>query len=168
MLISFKFKNDILFDSFFYEVVDWIFGLLRVMELVWVVEGDGLFGVLYVEYGCCIYYDKEWLWDLVLVFEVVGFDVKYVVVVIEELWDMVVRVGMDEGLVLVGVDVGMLIIVFYEGDREVVVFGLVIIRVLVVFDNVCLWDVFCTVVTMDGFWEIKRTCIEGLDFGDCF
>ena len=164
--ISLKFKNDTQPDSPFHEVVDWTLGLLRVMESVRAAEGDAPLGALYVEYGRRIHHDKERLWDPALALEAVGLDASHAAAAKDESWDAVVRAGMDEGLALVGTDVGTPIIAFLdERGRDVAAFGPVITRVPEAPDHVKLWDAFRTVVSLDGFWEIKRTRTEGPDFG---
>jgi len=165
--ISLKFKNDTQPDSPFYDVVDWTLGLLRVMESVRAAEGEGPIGGLYVEYGRRIHHDGERLWDPSLALAAVGLDVAHAAAAQDPSWDTVIRAGMDEGLALVGTDVGTPIIAFVDDDgRDVAAFGPVITRVPAPPDHLKLWDAFRTVVAIDGFWEIKRTRTQPPDFGD--
>ena len=165
--ISLKFKNDTQPDSPFYDVVDWTLGLLRVMESVRSAEGDAPLGPLYVEYGRRIHHDKERLWDPALALAAVGLDVAHAAAATDGSWDAAIRTGMDEGLALVGTDVGTPILAFVDGrGRDVAAFGPVITRVPEAPDHLTLWDAFRSVVSIDGFWEIKRTRTEAPDFGD--
>lgn len=164
--ISLKFKNDTQPDSPFYDKVVWTLGLLRVMESVRTAEGDGPIESLYLEYGTRIHHDKETLWDGAEALKAVGLDVAHAAAADDESWDAVVRAGMDEGLALVGADVGTPIIAWEHAGRTVGAFGPVITRVPKAPDHLRLWDAFQTVTTLPDFWEIKRTRTEAPDFGD--
>jgi hypothetical protein len=137
------------------------------MESVRAAEGDGPIESLYLDYGTRIHHDKETLWDPALALKAVGLDPSHASAAEDDAWDHVVRSGMDEGLALVGNDVGTPIISFEAPDgRTVGAFGPVITRVPAVPDHVRLWDAFQTVATLPDFWEIKRTRTESPDFGD--
>lgn len=164
--ISLKFKNDTQPDSPFYDRVVWTLGLLRVMESVRKAEGERPIESLYLEYGTRIHHDKESLWDASIALKAVGLDTKHAAAADDESWDAVVRAGMDEGLALVGNDVGTPIIAWEHEGRSVGAFGPVITRVPKAPDHLRLWDAFKTVTEMPDVWEIKRTRTESPDFGD--
>lgn len=163
--ISLFFKNDPAPDSRFYEPVRWSLGLLRVMEAVRAAEGDGPLGELYTEYGRRIHHDQSRLWDPAEALAVVGLDAGLAKAAEDESWDEPVRARMDEGLALVGNDVGTPIIAFEHEGRTVGCFGPVVTRVPAGADGTRLWDAFVTLTTMDDFWELKRTRTTSPDFG---
>ena len=72
---------------------------------------------------------------------------------------------MDEGLALVGDQVGTPIIAFEHEGRTVGCFGPVITRVPAGADGTRLWDAFVSLTTMDDFWELKRTRTVSPEFG---
>jgi hypothetical protein len=74
---------------------------------------------------------------------------------------------MDEGLALVGDDVGTPLIAYQAGDgRTVANFGPVITRLPPGEDKQRLWDAFTTLTEMDGFWELKRSQTQRPQFGE--
>jgi hypothetical protein len=74
---------------------------------------------------------------------------------------------MDEGLALVGTDVGTPIIsVRGVDDREVALFGPVITKVPAPDDALALWDAVAWLATLDEFYELKRTRTVGADVGE--
>lgn len=74
---------------------------------------------------------------------------------------------MDEGIALVGNDVGTPIIAFRcpDGTKRGI-FGPVITKVPDSETAVRFWDAMQVFVTTDGFWELKRTRTERPEFGD--
>jgi predicted DsbA family dithiol-disulfide isomerase len=165
MPISLLMKNETPPDSPHHAAVAWTLGLLRVMESVRSSDGNAPLQALYLEYGRRIHHDKDRLWDVSEALRAVGIDEVHAKAVDDEQWDAVVRAGMDEGLALVGKDVGTPIIAIQRADDWVATFGPVITRVPDAADSLRLWDAFVTLTTMDGFWEIKRTRTESPDFG---
>ncbi len=162
--ISLLIKNDPAPDSNFYEPLRWTYGLLRVLESVRASDGDAKAGELYVEYGRRIHHDGERGWDAALALEAVGLDRAHAT---GDQWDAELRRRMDDGLALVGTDVGTpLISIIADNGREVAAFGPVITRVPAIKDSLELWDTFTTLVQMDEFWEIKRTRTRGPEFGE--
>lgn len=165
--ISLLFKNNPSPDSQYFAPVEWTTKLLRVMESVRRVEGNAAVHQLYFEYGRRIHHDQERLFDAALALEAVGLDVKHAAAMDDDSWDDVIRAGMDEGLALVGQDVGTPIIAYDTDDgRTVANFGPVITRVPQGDDRLRLWDAFTTLTELDGFWELKRTRTERPEFGD--
>jgi hypothetical protein len=163
--ISLLFKNNTSPESSHYESVRWTLGLLRVMEAVRAEHGNEPLQGLYVECGRRIHHDQDRLWDAAEALRAVGLDERLADAADDEAWDDVVRAGMDEGLALVGNDVGTPIIALPHGESWVAAFGPVITRVPTAPEGLALWDAFETLVTMDGFWEIKRTRTARPDFG---
>jgi hypothetical protein len=128
--ISLFFKNNPEPDSPWYEGSKFTHGLLRVMESVRTTDGnDGVFK-LYWEFGARIHHDKETPFDPADALATVGLDVSHASAFDDESWDAVIRAGMDEGLELVGNDVGTPIIALENSDGvKAGYFGPVITRI---------------------------------------
>ena len=85
----------------------------------------------------------------------------------DEKWDDVIREKMDDGLSLVGDDVGTPIIAWNRSDGDrVALFGPVITRVPQKEDALKLWDAMAMLGDIDGFWELKKTRTERPEFGE--
>ena len=85
----------------------------------------------------------------------------------EPSWDEPIREKMNDGLSLVGDDVGTPIIAWNrdDGDR-VALFGPVITRAPKGADALKLWDALMMLGEIDGFWELKKTRTERPEFGE--
>ncbi|MEP7202119.1 MAG: DsbA family protein [Ilumatobacteraceae bacterium] len=165
--ISLLVKNDTQPDSSAYERVAWTRGLLRVMESVRAASHEDRLGDLYTEFGRRIHHDGERNWDAALALEGVGLDTSHATAASDETWDIPLLQRMNEGLELVGDEVGTPIIAFRRSDgREVAAFGPVITRAPAHDDALALWDAFVTLTSLDEFWEIKRTRTVSPDVGD--
>ena len=110
--ISLFIKNEPVTGEHVYEPVRWTYGLLRVMEAVRATAGEDAVGSLYVEFGRRIHHDGERMWDPAAALEAVGLDASHAAAADDEQWDAPLRERMDEGLALVGNDVGTPIIAF--------------------------------------------------------
>ena len=164
--ISLKFKNDPPEDSPFYEPVTFTHGLLRVMESARAAEGDDAFFRLYWYYGTRIHHDKEMYFDPADGLREVGLDESHAAAFDDESWDKPIRVGMDEGLDLVGNDVGTPIIAITNSDGvKAGYFGPVITKVPPTDKSVAMWDALVTMMDVDSFFELKRTRTETPDPG---
>ena len=94
-----------------------------------------------------------------------GLPVSHAAAAEDPSWDAAIESGMNEGLALVGNDVGTPIIGFTdERGRRVGFFGPVISRRLPHADALRLWDGFALLAPLEGLWELKRTRTEGPDF----
>jgi DSBA-like thioredoxin domain len=156
--ISLKFKNDPPEDSPFYEPVTFTHNLLRVMESARAAEGDGAFFDLYWEAGTRIHHDGNRSFDPAELLEYVGLDAKHAVAFDDDSWDVVIREGMDEGLALVGNDVGTPIIAITDADGEKAgYFGPVISHVPPTDESLTMWDALVAMMGIDAFFELKRT-----------
>jgi hypothetical protein len=165
--ISLLMKNNTSPESEHHPAVEWTTKLLRVMESVRKAEGDRAVYPLYIEYGRRIHHDRERMWDAAEALTAVGLDARHAAAADNPAWDDVVRSRMDEGLALVGNDVGTPLIAYGAADgRTVANFGPVITRVPPGEDKLRLWDAFTTLTEMDGFWELKRTRTQKPDFGE--
>lgn len=165
--ISLLVKNATQPDSPFYETVVWTKGLLRVMESVRAAGQQDRLGELYTEYGRRIHHEQERMWDASVALEAVGLDTAHAAAANDEAWDGPLVERMNEGLALVGADVGTPIIAIHRPDgREVATFGPVITKAPQHDDALALWDAFVTLTTFDDFWELKRTRTVSPIFGD--
>ena len=84
----------------------------------------------------------------------------------DESWDTEIRKRMDAGLELAGDDIGTPILAFDDkyGVRQAY-FGPVITRVPPTEDSIAMWDALCTMMDVQGFWELKRSRTERPEFG---
>lgn len=165
--ISLFFKNEPAPDSDSYERYLRTHRLLRVIESVRTTNGnEGVFA-LYWELGRRIHHDKQ-LMELSVTdaLTTAGLDVSHAAAYEEDSWDAGIRSRMDVGLTLAGNDIGTPIIAFDDaaGDR-VGIFGPVITRVPDQELSLQLWDGLVSVMTVPGFWELKRSRTERPDFG---
>jgi len=164
--ISLKFKNEPPEDSPFYEPVTFTHNLLRVMESARTTEGDDAFFQLYWEAGTRIHHDGDRSFSAAELLESVGLDTKHAAAFDDESWDEVIRGWMDEGLALVGNDVGTPIIAITNSDGvKAGYFGPVITRVPSTEKSVAMWDALVAMMDIDSFFELKRTRTDRPDPG---
>ena len=156
--ISLFVKNEVKPESSSYERVAWTHGLLRVMESVRAAGHEARLGDLYTEYGRHIHHDGERNWDPALALKSVGLDESHASAANDEAWDIPLLQRMNEGLALVGDDVGTPIIALHRPDgTEVAAFGPVITKAPAHDDALAMWDAFVFLTSLDEFWELKRT-----------
>jgi len=163
--ISLFFKNEPDEGSDYYEPVWFTHRLLRVLESVRAEGGD--VEQLYLEYGRRIHHEKDRDFDVADALDAVGLDVAHAKAFDDEAWDAEIRTRMDIGLALCGDDVGTPIIAMDDkhGNRAGY-FGPVITRVPDTETSLELWDALRTMISVPGFWELKRTRTESPEFGD--
>lgn len=162
--ISLKVKNDLGPDSPWFEAASYTHNLLRVMESVRAAEGDAPLGALYSVYGEHIHHRGDRSRPAGELLAEAGLSTSHADAFDDDTWDAAILASMDEGLALVGTDVGTPILGFTEGGRRVGFFGPVISRRLPLDQALRLWDGVTTAATVDGFWELKRTRTEDPDF----
>ena len=169
--ISLLFKNEPEEGSDYYGPVKTSHGHLRVMEAVRAAadtpeEGNQHVFQLYWELGARIHHDQDLDFDVADALEAVGLDRSHAGAADEEVWDQVIRAGMDSGLRLVGDDVGTPIIAT-ENDQGIRVgyFGPVITHVPDGEQSLRLWDALIEMMHVDGFVELKKTRTEAPDPG---
>jgi len=156
--ISLMVKNEVTPDVSWYPHVKWSYDLLRVLEQVRVAEGEAAVGDLYVEYGRRIHHDGQTLWDVTEALAAVGLDTAYAAAANDEHWDAEVLRRHNEGLALVGNDVGTPIIGMPGRDgKEVGIFGPVISARPSHDDGLILWDATAALAALPEFFELKRT-----------
>lgn len=165
--ISLLVKNEVQSDNSSYERVAWTHGLLRVMESVRAAGHEARLGDLYTEYGRRIHHDGERNWDPALALKSVGLDESHASAADDEACDIALLQRMNEGLALVGDDVGTPIIAFRRPDgQEMAMFGPVITKAPNHDDGLAMWDAFVTLTSLDEFWELKRTRTISPEPGD--
>jgi len=170
--ISLLFKNDPPEDSDYFGPVNTTHRMLRVLEAVRDAAdtpeagNDDVFS-LYWELGSRIHHDKELDFDIADALTTVGLDAAHASAADDEKWDAVIRTGMDDGLSLVGNDVGTPIIATTNTQGERVgYFGPVITKIPPTEQSLQMWDALMAMMEIDGFFELKKTRTEGPDFGD--
>lgn len=163
--ISLKVKNDVQPDSPFYDAVIYTHGLLRVFEAVRAAEGNGPLGNLYSVYGEHIHHQQDRTVSAADLLAEAGLDTTYAAAFDDESYDAAIQASMDDGLGLVGNDVGTPILAWTDDTgKRVGFFGPVISRRLPTDQGLRLWDGLMLAASVDGFWELKRTRTEGPDF----
>lgn len=164
--ISLLFKNNPDPESSYYSRVVSTHKMLRVMESVRAAEGEGPIQALYWEMATRVHHDKNVDVPMAEVLTAVGLDPAHAAAFDDESWDEVVRVGHDDGLALVGNDVGTPIIALPDGNGgRIGIFGPVITRVPTGEQALQLWDGMVACMTVPGFWELKRTRTESPEVG---
>ncbi len=163
--ISLLFKNEPPEGSPYRERSTTTHGMLRVMEAIRAELGDEAIYQWYLYCGTKVHHDRDRDFDLAEALEHLGLDPKFAAAANDESWDAVIRAGMDDGLSLVGTDVGTPIIAFIaeDGVRRGI-FGPVITTVPPPEQSLALWDAMRALTAMDIFWELKRTRTEGPSF----
>jgi len=170
--ISLLFKNEPPEDSDYHGPAYFTHRLLRVMESVKAAattpeHGNDEVFELYWEMGSRIHHDRNRDFTATEVLEAVGLDTSHAAAFDDDSWDGAIRSGMDDGLSLVGTDVGTPIIAMKrpDGDRAGY-FGPVINKKPDVDKGLAMWDGLVALMDVDSFFELKRTRSGGLEFGD--
>lgn len=162
--ISLAQKNDTQPDSPFYEPVQWTKRLLRVIESVKAEQGADAVAAMYTRFGTLIHHEGNFDFDLAAELEGLGIDAKHLAAFDDDSIDDVLRAQMEDGLSLVGNDVGTPIIAVPGPDGgRVGLFGPVISKVPTGEDALGLWDGLLLMARTEGFWELKRTRTVGPD-----
>lgn len=166
--ISLLLKNQPDPDSQWYAPVKWSYGLLRVLEAVRATEGETAVGDLYVEYGRRIHHDGQHGWDVAEALTAIGLSTDHAAAFDDEQWDAEVQRRHEEGLALVGNDVGTPIIgVLDASGKEFGIFGPVITAIPADHDDsLRLWDSITFLATLPEFHELKRTRQSGPVVGE--
>ncbi len=163
--ISLFFKNEPEPGSEYHDPVWFTHRLLRVLESVRADGGD--VQRLYLEYGRRIHHEQERSFEVADALQAAGLDVAHAAAFDDDAWDEEIRTRMDAGLALCGNDVGTPIIAMDDKDgNRAGYFGPVITRVPDTDTSLQLWDALHAMVSVPGFWELKRTRTEGPQFGD--
>ena len=169
--ISLLFKNQPPEDSDYYGPVKTTHGHLRVMEAIRAAAdspeaGNAAVFKLYWELGSRIHHDGERDFDIADALSAVGLDTSFASAVDDEQWDPTIQAAMDDGLGLVGDDVGTPIIAMKNSNGERVgYFGPVINKIPRGDDALKMWDALTAMMDIDGFFELKKTRTGGIDFG---
>jgi len=121
---------------------------------------------LYWELGARIHHDREVDVDIIDALDAVGLDPAHGVAVDDTSWDAVIRSAMNDGLGLVGEDVGTPIIATdnIHGER-VGYFGPVITKIPSTEDSLKMWDALTDMMDIDVFYELKKTRTDAPDPG---
>jgi hypothetical protein len=165
--ISLLVKNDPPPDTDYFRGTMRGHRALRVMEAIRADHGEQSVFDWYWQTATRIHHDRERDLDLAAALGAIGLDPELAVAADDERWDVEIRRRMDEGLALVGDDVGTPIIAFRcpDGTKRGI-FGPVITKVPDTEQSLAFWDAMVVFTTTDGFWELKRTRTERPEFGD--
>lgn len=169
--ISLLFKNNLSEGDNFYEPAKVTHGLLRVMEAASAgaatpEAGNEAIFRLYRQAGTWIHQDGKVDFTPADLLDAVGLDTSFASAFDDEAWDSVIREKMDDGLSLVGQDVGTPIIAIERSDgTRAGYFGPVINKLPEPAKGVAMWDGLVAMMEVDSFFELKRTRTGGLDFG---
>jgi hypothetical protein len=145
--------------------------MLRVLEAVRAsadtpeAGNDDVFN-LYWELGARIHHDRELDFEIGDALTTVGLDPAHADAAHDESWDAPIRSAMDDGLGLVGQDVGTPIIATdnERGDRAGY-FGPVITKIPSTDASLKMWDALMDMMDVDGFFELKKTRTDAPDPG---
>ena len=138
--------------------------LLRVIESVKAEQGADAVAAMYTRFGTLIHHEGNLDFDLAAELEGLGIDAKHLAAYDDDSIDDVLRAQMEDGLSLVGNDVGTPIIAVPGPDGgRVGLFGPVISKVPQGEDALGLWDGLLLMARTEGFWELKRTRTVGPD-----
>jgi hypothetical protein len=168
--ISLLFKNDPPADTPYYNGVMRGHQALRIMEAIRAGHGGGGAQAVhdwYWQTATLIHHDGDREYSFETALETIGLDTTLATAADDAQWDTEIRTRMDEGLALVGNDVGTPIIAFPCDDgTKRGIFGPVITKVPDTDQSLKFWDAMEVFTTTDGFWELKRTRTERPEFGD--
>ncbi|MFN2450893.1 MAG: disulfide bond formation protein DsbA [Candidatus Dormibacteria bacterium] len=143
-------------------------GMLRVVEAVRRRSGEAAVGALYTELGAQIHHDKVASADVDIagVLDALGLPDGLAGAADDKSWDSVIRESMDEGLRLTGgleAEVGTPIVAF---DGKQGYFGPVMTPAPHGEAALQLFDSLAAMVTIDGFYELKRGRERGPELAD--
>ena len=159
-------KNEPAKDSEWYAPNRFTHNLLRVMESVRATDGNDAVFAAYWEFATRIHHDGDMSFDPAAALSSAGLDPAHGAAFADAQWDDEIQRRMDVGLDLAGTGIGTPIIGFEDlNGTRVGIFGPVITRVMPAEQALQLWDGMVGVVTVPGFWELKRTRTEGPDLG---
>lgn len=164
-------KNNPEPGSQYHTVSAFSHGLLRIMESARAAapdpeRGNGDFFRLYWEFASHFHHDGVHDFDPVPVLETLGIDTAHAAAAQDESWDAEIARRMDDGLGLVGNDVGTPIIAVERSDgAQAGYFGPVITKIPTGDDATALWDALMVMMEADGFFELKKTRQEMPDPG---
>jgi hypothetical protein len=165
--ISLKLKNQPEEGSPHFEPVNRTYRLLRVMESVRAGEGEDAVFRLYWEYGRRIHHDQELEFDVADALAAAGLPTEHAAAYDSDEFDEQIQTRHDAGIALAGEEIGTPIIAFENRDGvKQGYFGPVITQVPPTEDALAMWDALVAMMSIDGFWELKRTRTQRPAFGE--
>nr|WP_051063456.1 hypothetical protein [Ilumatobacter nonamiensis] len=165
------FKNEPPEDSDYFGPVNTTHRMLRVLEAARAAADTSEAGnhdvfKLYWEMGSRIHHDSDLDFEIADALTTVGLDPSLADAADDESWDKEIRTRMDDGLSLVGDDVGTPIIATENSRGERVgYFGPVITKIPSTEDSLVMWDALIAMMEIDGFFELKKTRTHSPDPG---
>ncbi len=165
--ISLKLKNEITDEGHpFFGPASFTHGLLRVTEAMRAGGDEALIGAAYREWGRRIHQNGERdPFDVAESLTAAGVDPAYAAAAGDDQWEAAVVAELDEGIGLVGADVGtpIIAVTFDDGRREAF-FGPVITSVPEGDMALQLWDGLVALMEVPQLYELKRTRTTGPTF----
>lgn len=150
-----------------HEALQFTHNLLRVTESVRAAEGDAPLEKLYWEMSRRIHHDQSRDFDPSDVLTAAGIDVAHAAAFDDPAFDAAVESETAAGLALVGNDVGTPIIALtYPDNTQAAIFGPVMTPIPRGQAALDLWDGMVKVMSVPGFFELKKTREVGPDVGD--
>jgi hypothetical protein len=155
--ISLLVKNGLEPGGRFYDDCKASHGMLRVVESLREAGRADSIGAVYTELGRHLHVRRDQP-DMAAILTGLDLDPAHAAAADDERFDVAIRTSMDDGLGLVGDDVGTPIIAVERADgQRVGLFGPVITDLPDLEASLRLWDGFAAMVATDGFFELKRT-----------
>ncbi len=140
--------------------------LLRVTESVRASEGDGPLKNLYWELCRRIHHDHDTSFSAAEVLKAIGLDLSHAAAFSDPTWDDAVEAETAAGIALAGEDVGTPIIgLTFPDGSQAAIFGPVMTPIPRGQTALDLWDGMVKVMSVPGFYELKRTREVGPDVG---
>lgn len=155
--ISLLLKNQPSPEVDYYDNVVHTHKLLRVFESIESTDGNDAAFRFYRQAGQHIHEGDDRFVDSSTLLAEASLNPSHAAAFDDESWDAVIKDKMNEGLALVGDDVGTPIIGFEDEAGDVGVFGPVMSRLLKGDEGLAVWDAVSTLACTPGFWELKRT-----------
>jgi hypothetical protein len=136
------------------------------MESVRATDGDGPLKDLYWEVCRRIHHDDDRGFSAEDVLGAVGVDTSHAAAFSDSAWDEAVEAETAAGIGLAGDDVGTPILALtYPDGTQAAIFGPVMTPIPRGQEALDLWDGMVKVMSVPGFYELKRTRDEGPDTG---
>lgn len=160
--ISLLVKNELTEESSWFDVATRAFAMQRVMESVRAAEGEAAVGEYYLELGRRIHHDGSTDFDIADALRAAGLPESHAAAFDDSSFDAEVLRRHNDGLALVGNDVGTPIISIPAPDgTEVGIFGPVITEIPDLDASLEIWDAMVTLTLRPEFFELKRSRTSG-------
>jgi hypothetical protein len=159
--ISLLLKNEPGPEERFFAELTRSHGMLRVVESLREAGHEARIGEVYTELGRHLHVRQDEP-DMVAILTGLGLDAEHASAADDGTFDAAIRRAMDDGISLVGEDVGTPIIAVTRPDGgRIGLFGPVITALPDLEGSLRLWDGFAAMAATEHFFELKRTRTAG-------